>query len=351
MISLNLSRIMMHTCAVLAGLMALQASAQDRRPAPIREARRCSVVEEYTGTRCGYCTRGHAGMERLRRQFGDSFIGIALHQYNATDPMYITNYAHMAFEGAPNCTVNRGAFVDPLWGHDYQGAGIVDVFEAANSVAPSVDVTLTAEWADDGQTQVSCTAVVEPLTDSSPRYTVAFVLVADSLRGEGSAWQQYNYYASTAPTAANEDLAPYCSGGRYGQTNVSRAFNDVCIASSYAGNLNLARFPSGTSFECGVPVTSTYTLKLPTQNDELMKAVRAGHVYAVVMVFGSGNTVANARKVPISPAASGIAEPSVRTVSEVVGRYGLDGRRVAPGHRGLQVVRLSDGRSMKYVEK
>ena len=33
------------------------------------------VVEEYTGTGCGYCPRGLVGMEKMRQAFGDRFVG------------------------------------------------------------------------------------------------------------------------------------------------------------------------------------------------------------------------------------------------------------------------------------
>ena len=45
------------------------------------------VVEEFTGTGCGWCPRGLVGMEKLRQTFGDRFIGIGIHQYNSTDAM------------------------------------------------------------------------------------------------------------------------------------------------------------------------------------------------------------------------------------------------------------------------
>ena len=40
-----------------------------------KKAERRSVVEEYTGTGCGWCPRGIVGMEKLRNRFGDKFIG------------------------------------------------------------------------------------------------------------------------------------------------------------------------------------------------------------------------------------------------------------------------------------
>lgn len=45
-------------------------------------------VEEMTGTGCGWCPRGIVGMQLMKQKYGDRFVGVAIHRYNAsTDPM------------------------------------------------------------------------------------------------------------------------------------------------------------------------------------------------------------------------------------------------------------------------
>lgn len=45
------------------------------------------VEEEFTGTHCGWCVRGIAGIEASKQKYGDRLIVIAVHGsvYDATD--------------------------------------------------------------------------------------------------------------------------------------------------------------------------------------------------------------------------------------------------------------------------
>ena len=78
-LSLSLSFIICHLSFSPAG-------AQEQEPF-IRH----SVVEEFTGTWCGNCPRGIVGMQRLEEDFGDRFIGIAIHT-GTGEPMVIPSY-------------------------------------------------------------------------------------------------------------------------------------------------------------------------------------------------------------------------------------------------------------------
>lgn len=75
-----------------------------------QKLKKVAVVEELTGTKCGWCPRGHVAMHNLSEKYGDQFIGIALHQYNQTDPMYIDDYS-LGFNGAPSAVVDRTTLV------------------------------------------------------------------------------------------------------------------------------------------------------------------------------------------------------------------------------------------------
>ena len=75
-----------------------------------REFVKRSVVEQFTGTGCGNCPSGHVAMHNMHNLYGDQFIGIALHQFNSSDPMYNASY-DLGFTGAPQCMVNRSSGV------------------------------------------------------------------------------------------------------------------------------------------------------------------------------------------------------------------------------------------------
>jgi hypothetical protein len=194
---------------------------------------RRTVVEEFTGTGCGWCPRGWVGMEKLKRDYPETFIGIAFHKYNTSDPMYVANYYStqaLGISGAPGCNMNRRMEMDPYYG-TYNG--IWNDFEAFNAELPAVDVSLTATWNSD-KTAVDIKTSVEPLTKDLG-FTVAYVLTADNLSGTTSAWKQANYYASNYTKSQFPDdpeLAEFARGGSKGQSSVALTFNDVMIGSS-----------------------------------------------------------------------------------------------------------------------
>ena len=115
-----------------------------------KEIVRNVVVEEYTGTGCGYCPRGIAGMMKLRDTFGDRFIGIGIHRYNDSDPMFITKYKRLAWEGAPKCMLDRGKQIDPFKG---SGEGIVKDFQEEMERTSAIEVSVSGAI-DDARTSM-----------------------------------------------------------------------------------------------------------------------------------------------------------------------------------------------------
>lgn len=71
---------------------------------------RTHVLEEGTGTWCGFCPRGIETIERLRPIFGEKLIPIAVHQApNAYsyEPMEVMDYRFLTFSGFPEGHINR----------------------------------------------------------------------------------------------------------------------------------------------------------------------------------------------------------------------------------------------------
>ena len=69
------------------------------------------IVEEATGTWCGWCPRGTVWMDRMANRYPDHFIGIAVHNGDPmTDQEYDDGLNASAF---PNAVVNRNNFIDP----------------------------------------------------------------------------------------------------------------------------------------------------------------------------------------------------------------------------------------------
>jgi len=115
-----------------------------------KKVKRNTVIEEFTGTGCGWCPRGWAGMEYMKENYPDNFIGIAFHKYNSTDPMYYANYPYLGLTGAPGCIVDRKIDTDPYYGHVDNDLGIAETFGILNSELPEVDVKAVSHWEQDG---------------------------------------------------------------------------------------------------------------------------------------------------------------------------------------------------------
>ncbi len=263
---------------------------------------RRTVVEEFTGTSCGWCPRGWVGMERMKKNYPDTFIGIALHKYSTSDPMYVANYypiQSLGIYGAPGCNMDRRLPTDPYRG---TGNGITNDFERFNAILPSVDVRAEAKWNDDSSA-VDVTSFVEPLT-SSVGFTVAYVLTADGLTGTSSAWKQLNFYASSDPSeefASDPEMVAFCRGGEKGQSSVLLTFDDVMIGSSYsAAGKNLAVDIAGSdNAQMGTIYEGHYSVLMPTKAT-LIDAIKKDFVFANVLVIDNGTgEILNAARCPI----------------------------------------------------
>lgn len=305
------------------------------------------VVEEFTGTGCGYCPRGMAGMEKLSHQFGNRFIGIAIHQFNSTDPMYVGNYANMNWKGAPNCTLNRnGKQIDPYFG---SGGDIVSDFEAALKTTPSVSVNVKGTWSAD-TTMVNATAEVTSTVTAS-NYTIAFVLVADSLTGTANAWRQSNYLAGDTPSSYGNDpfITPYVSGGVYGKSSFFGKFNDVLIGSSYsASGISQATLGALTADNT---TTVSYTVPVNAK-DIAKKALKPEYVYVVAIVIDNKGKIVNAGKTRVESNTTGIFDTTTtgKELKEVA-RYTIDGRQITEPQKGVNIVKMSDGTTLKVLVK
>lgn len=304
------------------------------------------AVEEFTGTGCPWCPRGMQGMENLRESFGDSFIGIALHQYSSStrDAMAISsaNYKNVSFSGAPSCRIERGEEMDPYYGSNSDG--ICNDFKKVLDKITPVGVEVSANWNAD-QTSVTAYATVEALS-SENTYDIEYVLVADELTGYTTAWKQANNYSQYSAAQLPTDLQQFGSGGKYGTSNFSGwKFNDVAIGSSYQYSKNTAE--SLGQLTAGVPVKSECTVKMPT-NKNLLSAIKYDKVYIVALVVNKATgQIVNAAKNNIDAYVTGVEDveaPATIETSPVM--INMAGQRVGHGYRGIVI---KNGK--KYLQK
>lgn len=318
---------------------------------------RRTVVEEFTGTGCGWCPRGWAGMERLKKTYPEDFIGIAFHKYNTSDPMYLANYfptSSLGITGAPGCNMNRLMVMDPYYGAS--NTGIWNDFLVFNSLLPEVDVNVKGIWSED-QKKVTVDAQVESLADGT-NFSLAYVLTADGLTGTTSAWKQVNYYSSAYASSTGmtkemlpDDLVPFWTAG----ASATLTFDDVMIGSSYnTSGKNIADNIEGAdNTVAGNVYEGSYTITMPTKTT-LKNAIDNDKVYAVVLVVDNKTgEILNAAKAKVEAAdiPEGITTANAAEEAVEVARYTIDGKLTAAPQRGLNLVRMSDGRVVKMIVK
>ena len=307
-----------------------------------REFVKRSVVEEYTGTGCGYCPRGHVGMHNMRELYGDQFVGIAMHQYNSSDPMYYTSYS-LGFQGAPSCMVNRSSGdLDPY--NDLPKA-----FMASLKEMPLIDVSVEGAFSED-TAYVYAKASVESLVSGD--YDIAYMLVADNLSGTTKSWKQSNYFAKgsglyNSQSSMPEDLQFLWDAG----SSYAATYNDVLISSSYVSSKNKATLPS---LVANGSVNSYYTLTMPTKK-ALKEAIRScgNEVYVIAMVLDKKTgAIVNARKAKVADfGTTGIENVNNNSEATVVARYNVNGVQIAAPVKGINIVKMSDGTTRKVLVK
>lgn len=303
-----------------------------------REFVKRSVAEQFTGTGCGNCPSGHVAMHNMHNLYGDQFIGIALHQFNASDPMYNASY-DLGFTGAPQCMVNRSSGILAPYEQ------MPEVLKASLDEIALTDVTVTGTFAEE-DTKVNATASVESLVAGD--YNIAFMLTADGLTGTTDSWKQSNYFCKGGGRYSSKASMPddlkhlWDMGSSYVET-----YNDVLIASSYVSSNNKATLPT---LVANGTVSSEYTMKMPTKV-ALKKALKLDQIYVVALLLDKKTgAIVNAGRARVT-GSTGIEDVTTGTEATVVARYNVNGVQIAAPVKGINIVKMSDGTTRKVLVK
>lgn len=321
------------------------ANPSDNSTAVMTRVARNVVIEEFTGTGCGWCPRGLVGMKKMRDRYGSRFVGVGLHQYNSSDPMYISDYENLPFEGAPQCIVNRETRTDPYYGSD--NVDICHNMDKEIAKGANVSVAVEGDYNED-KTAVNTTVKIHSYGNLSG-LRLSLVLIADSLIGTTNSWKQSNYYYQYSASQLPDDLALFGTGGELGQSSFFWAFDDVAL-SSYKENgkyyVEIGNLSNGESKEL------SYTVNM-TSKQAVLGVLDYNKVAVVAMVLDNAGKVLNANKYYMSGTETGVRDVNTDTemnVREVL-RYTIDGRMIRTGQPGVNIIRMSDGSTRKVLVK
>ena len=295
------------------------------------------LMEEYTGTWCGWCPRGMAAMEAMAKLYGDDFVGVAFHE---GDAMQITNSFPREISGYPGCTIDRvGDSVDPFGGSAGGSLGIRNDWTRRAAVIAPAALALEAYWGDEAKTLIevkSTTSFVRNLSDNP--YRLTYILVADDLSGSGRYWSQVNNYGGQTGYDSDPYLGPLT---KLPGTVIGMKFKDVAIQLSCQGPAALEEsLPASVNDIDDYEHTFTFNIT----NNTLVQDKTKLRVVAALVNTQSGEVV-NAEKATVTDDPTSVQR--VQRDTEAIGIYYTDmlGRRVSPRHPGIYIktTTYSDG--------
>lgn len=339
-------------------------------------AERTSVVEELTGTWCGWCPRGHVGLENLKKTFGDKVITLAGHysfDESSVDPMNCYEYdqndvygnygvvanalsSYLGGGGLPGAMFDRLLSADPYTGinNKLNEQGTVDygadyLVNAINQAIPSeASVNLSASWTDDTKTAIKVdfsTTFNYDRFGENP-YGVGFILSENAMKGSGTEWMQLNYYSNSYGKAGaayykNADMLSWFEAEPF----VPMEYSNVVVQSWRP--IGDALFTESEDIEKGKTINYTNTLPVTSSliQDKDMLSLTA------ILVNLNNLGIVNAAQVHLGAGAAGITDVQKDANSNVVERYNLNGMRVNAPQKGLNIVKLADGRCVKVAVK
>lgn len=155
---------------------------------------RSVVIEEGTGTWCGWCPRGAVAMETMQNDGQrNHFIGIAVHGGNqGSDPMEVNAYSAGAnYPGYPNMNVNRF-----FKGRSVSTGLMRAYYDLAHQIPTNSSIYIDNVTYDQTTRDWKADVFVKWATKIMDDHRIAIVLVEDGVTGTGSGYNQKNYYHS-----------------------------------------------------------------------------------------------------------------------------------------------------------
>lgn len=339
---------------------------------PIEVFRRLPVhrplVEEYTGLWCGFCPRGYAMMEYMRRVHKENFVGIAYHcrstsgDYIATlDPYQYPN----PVTSFPKAVIDRIDLMDPYFGRkrenddpntELTGFNFEGFWQEYHDAFTPAAIDVKAWWDEDNERVVNGYATVTFCRPVDGDYSVEFILVQDGMiedvaPGADPKWLQQNNFKGYGNYRELEDMVMFVEG-EFLMANLT--FNDVVLGSSRVDGFD------GTLPGSQRDVDYRKLYKFDTdnyrslmENAYMIQDRTKTRVVAVVVDKATGRAINAAQAYVTNENAVELIANDAREVATEY--YDISGRRVTESAEGIvvKVVRYSDGtiRTSKHINK
>ncbi|MBQ8226868.1 MAG: Omp28-related outer membrane protein [Bacteroidaceae bacterium] len=251
---------------------------------PKQSPERTVVMEEYTGTWCGWCPRGLVAIDVLSEEYGDKFIPIAIHSGdNMEDASFGGVAGNFSTGSFPSSTINRVITCDPYYGTAGGDMGVDNdvnkIFGRPTEATFSIDDLSISE--DLTKINITTSATFN-ITCAETPYAVSYVLTEDGLTAA-----QTNYFAVySSEYASNPYLGHLTKLGQYYKATFDHVGRAVYGTYGVEGSLSGTVTPGETK-------THSYEITVP----ENIKNIHNVHIVAMLVDTYTGEIInASSRK-------------------------------------------------------
>lgn len=296
-----------------------------------------TLIEEYTGTWCGYCPRGLVAMEQLAELYPDDYVRVSYHYGDPMEIMLSENFPNYV-GGYPDAYIDRIYEVDPYYGSYETAMGVIDDLKWRATEFGQATINLVPTLSKNRETVTVNTEVTFATDHEGAKYALEYILVEDSLTGATTDWVQSNYYAggSMGEMGGFESMESNIVGLHY---------NDVAIQMSRIGGIT-GSLPATIKAERVLKHMFRFQLS-NSQNTRMESLIQdLSHLRVVVLLIDQNTgEVVNANSAPVTDANSIVEVEGTNGKVTSVEFYDLSGRRVNASHRGASIMRTtySDG--------
>lgn len=295
------------------------------------------VMEEATGSWCGWCPAGIVSFDYMKANYPDDIIPIAVHYGDVMQLAGYDGFINNYISGFPTIVCNRAASFNPTANAQKVVNDLVNYYKSYPSYAK---VNVWGEC-DDAENNVKITATTEFSTPIAVGHKLFFVLLEDGV----GPYNQANNYAN----GKNGVMGGWEKRG----SSVEWYYNEVPkVVSEYPGVTgSIPAEPAVDTpleFEIQLPVTSInnrfFTVVGMVVNDFTGEIINASHLY--VGKSGIEGVAEDLTEVTVSNGSINVSGASQINV------YTLDGRNVGNDNlaKGIYVVR-ADGKTFKVFVK
>lgn len=311
------------------------------------------VMEEFTGTWCGNCARGWIGLEVMTRLHPE-FIALA---YHSGDVMQVIDQKlFLGFDtenpSYPMANIDRVyTDIDPYYGADMTPLGIEELWKKQAEILAPASLETEAAFTPDGKNiKAKATLEFPEAANDADKYSVEFVLVADSLHGEGQAWEQSNYLEDN-DTQSNYPF-PEANIFFAGSSSIPNMhYNDVVVATTRLRD-GLIKLPAKVEAEKAFSIEGEIANVDSIKNKSGFPVIQdSKNLRIVALLLNEKGEIMNGAKAKVT----GYETTGIRNINnnaaeaDVPAIYNIQGHRLQTMQKGLNIIRTKDGKTKKVM--